>query len=249
MPTAKKSLIEKIADIAAQVEPMPETGRNASMNFSFLEFAALIDWARPRFSEAGIITYPVEMEADRELRDRINREGQVYGQSVAVYIRVVWEVTHPGGESLRVVTWGEAQDTGDKAYNKAQTAAHKRLLLHLLGFTAEDNDASHPEPSQRQSRDPGRNHPTVSRAQTELASARKKMGTTLAEHFGEDQFREALVLASQYDESIDWPTTDEGHIDSGKLDAKGTDALRKLVTDNADAIAADLSLEGGDADA
>lgn len=83
-----------------------------------------------------------------------------------VRVRVRYRFYGPDGEHIEAVTTGEAADTGDKAANKAMTAALKYLLFQVLCIPTEDiedADAAAPDLSGGRSRpaQPPPEHPVT----------------------------------------------------------------------------------------
>jgi hypothetical protein len=166
--TAKKTeavtlnLVQKIAAIMTTITATfkGETAGSGSYGYKFISINTMIDIARPKLAEAGIIFYGDVV--DREIEHGLGKNNN----QTFVYLSVRWFV-RDGDEEFSFVTLGEASDTGDKAANKAFTAAQKQAISKLLMMsgTDEDNDQNvSPEdvPAPRQSKpDPGKNHPAV----------------------------------------------------------------------------------------
>lgn len=146
-PTEEKplNLVGKLAKIMGEMTAIAKTGGNPNqrggLNYTFVEINELLNDIRPRLAEAGIIMFPTDIE-DRLVEFHPRNNG---GQSTHAFLTVVWEVTD-GDEKRRVVSVGEAIDTSDKAFNKAQTAAEKQALQKLfLVSNEEDNDQNSEE--------------------------------------------------------------------------------------------------------
>ena len=151
-----KELIAKVAGIMATIEPMykAEQAGSGSYGYKFISVNAMIDIARPKLADAGIVFY-----GDVEHIERFDGLGK-NGNQTFIYLTVRWHVTD-GDSEFNFATIGEASDTGDKASNKAYTAAQKQAVSKMLMMsgTDEDPDSIIPEP-----RDPGANHPAVTKA-------------------------------------------------------------------------------------
>jgi len=138
MPTDATQLIRSLASIAGQIGALPKEGRNNGMNFSFVGVNQMTEAARPLLAEAGIIIYP---HLIRDMSHDVGQTSRGTAQTEA-YLLVQFQVTD-GVSFIEIETPGEAHDTGDKAFNKAMTAAYKNCLSKLLMIGAdEDNDAN-----------------------------------------------------------------------------------------------------------
>ena len=138
MPTDATNLIQSLASIAGQIGALPNEGRNNGMNFSFVGVNQMTEAARPLLAEAGIIIYP---HLIRDMSHDVGQTSRGTAQTEA-YLLVQFQVTD-GVSFIEIETPGEAHDTGDKAFNKAMTAAYKNCLSKLLMIGAdEDNDAN-----------------------------------------------------------------------------------------------------------
>ena len=138
MPIDATQLIRSLASIAGQIGALPKEGRNNGMNFSFVGVNQMTEAARPLLAEAGIIIYP---HVIRDMSHDVGQTSRGTAQTEA-YLLVQFQVTD-GVSFIEIETPGEAHDTGDKAFNKAMTAAYKNCLSKLLMIGAdEDNDAN-----------------------------------------------------------------------------------------------------------
>ena len=142
MPTTKtKNIYEKVAEVIALVEPIAKEGRNAAQGFAFVKIEQIINFARPLLSERGVLVIPSGIR-DLRVEHYETRNG---GTGTSVYGLFDWKWTDGEGE-FTSVSIGEANDTGDKAANKAQTAAWKQTVSKVLQIVADDdNDAQHIE--------------------------------------------------------------------------------------------------------
>tara|TARA_R110000751_G_scaffold97633_13_gene190088 strand:+ start:3110 stop:3958 length:849 start_codon:yes stop_codon:yes gene_type:complete len=141
MPTTKKNIYEKVAEVVALVEPFAKEGQNAAQGFAFVKIEQIINFARPLLSSRGILVIPSGI---RDLRIE-HYETKNGGTGTSVYALFDWTWTDGEGE-FTSVSIGEANDTGDKAANKAQTAAWKQTMTKVLEIVADDdNDAQHVE--------------------------------------------------------------------------------------------------------
>ena len=134
-------LAGKLAAIMASVKPLPKEGNNPSQNYKFVTVGQMLDELRPKMAAAGIAILPEVVSIDYV------DAGQTAGGAHKTACHMIVRFTFTDGvESVNVVTAGEANDSGDKAANKAFTAAQKQALSKVFMISAdEDNDANHEE--------------------------------------------------------------------------------------------------------
>ena len=115
----EKNLAQQLAAIMADIKPMfkSEHAGSGSYGYKFISVNDMIDIARPKFAEHGIIFY-----GDVETIERVTSQTRNGNEQVTVYLHVRWFVSN-GTDEFSFRTIGEAADTGDKASNKAYTAA------------------------------------------------------------------------------------------------------------------------------
>lgn len=133
----EKNLAQQLATIMLDIKPMfkSEQAGSGSYGYKFISVNDMIDIARPKFAESGIIFY-----GDVESIDRNYSTTRNGNEQVTVYLHVRWFVSN-GTEEFSFRTIGEAADTGDKAANKAYTAAQKQAVSKLLLMSGTDDDA------------------------------------------------------------------------------------------------------------
>ena len=144
--TPKKDIHELVAEVVLLVEPFSKDGTNDYQNFKFVKVEQVINFARPLLAARGILVIPSGIpQITYEHFDR----GDGKSEGTAVWILQEWTFTN-GHSSFFAFAVGEANDTGDKAFNKAQTASWKQVMTKVLQIVADDdNDAQHVERGQR----------------------------------------------------------------------------------------------------
>ena len=133
----EKNLAQQLAAIMLDIKPMfkSEQAGSGSYGYKFISVNDMIDIARPKFAEHGIIFY-----GDVETIERVTSQTRNGNEQVTVYLHVRWFVSN-GTDEFSFRTIGEAADTGDKASNKAYTAAQKQAVSKLLMMSGTDDDA------------------------------------------------------------------------------------------------------------
>lgn len=145
------TLAQKLAGIYTDVERFAKTkriqGQGPSFNYTPIEEIA--DELRKAMGKAGVVMVPSRVDVLASDEAGVTKGGATRWRAV---IRVEWDLTD-GTDHLTVTSIGEAIDTGDKSFNKAQTAARKYALIGAFQLsTGEDTDRQHPDPEDRAAR-------------------------------------------------------------------------------------------------
>lgn len=112
--------------------------RNQAQNFMFRGIDAVYNTLSPLLAEHGLCILPRVIA--RVCEERINAKG-----TALFYVTVEAEfdlVSAEDGSKHTIKTFGEAMDSGDKATNKAMSAAYKYACFQAFAIPTEgDNDA------------------------------------------------------------------------------------------------------------
>lgn len=182
------TLVEKLAGIYADVERFAKTktveGQGPKFNYTPIE--AIADSLRQEMGKAGIVMVPSAVTVLSNGEAGVTKAGATRWRAV---VQVTWDLTD-GTDHLTVTSVGEALDTGDKSFNKAQTAARKYALIGAFQLsTGEDTDRQHPDPEDRAAR------PTAaSRARELLATAGKANQKALVDGLAEAGIKSADLM-------------------------------------------------------
>ena len=130
------NLVAQIAEIMTGIKPMfkSEQAGQGSYGYKFISVNDMLDIARPKLAADGIIFY-----GDVENIERVQGQTRNGNEQTTVYLHVRWVVSN-GMDEFSFRTIGEAADTGDKASNKAYTAAQKQAISKLLMMSGTDDD-------------------------------------------------------------------------------------------------------------
>ena len=106
--------------------------------YSFAGEAAFIKAVRPHLVDVGLVVY----QSDVEMIERNEFTSKSGALGINILAKFTWKWTHAASEtSIEVTTIGEAADYGDKAANKAMTAAMKyNMRQTLIIETGDDPD-------------------------------------------------------------------------------------------------------------
>ena len=123
------------------VEGIAKTRRNQTQNYNFRGIDEVLNAMSPALVKNKIVVVPRMTQ-----RDCVERQTKGGGALFYVTVKAEFDfVSAEDGSSVTVSTFGEAMDTGDKATNKAMSAAYKyaaflTLCIPLEGM-GEDADA------------------------------------------------------------------------------------------------------------
>lgn len=130
---AEMNLWQKLATITGEIGAIAKDGKNASQNYAFIEYASVAGSLRTLFAKYGVVCIP----------DMINRQVEPLG-SKGVNVTIDFTFTFKNADKpseTEVIHWtGEANDYGDKATNKAATAALKYCLMRTFNISEQGDD-------------------------------------------------------------------------------------------------------------
>jgi len=131
---------QKIAAITAELSKIgiSKDSKNQSQGYAFRGIDAVYGALSPLLAKHGLCILP--RVKDRQVIERQNRQG-----TALFYVTLTVEfdfVAADDGSKHTVITVGEAMDSGDKASNKAMSAAYKYAAFQAFCIPTEgDNDA------------------------------------------------------------------------------------------------------------
>jgi hypothetical protein len=129
-----------IATVAANLakEGISKARTNQSQGYKFRGIDDVYNSLAPFLAEAKLCILPNVLS--REVVERVNAKSTAL---FYVTVRVQFDfVSAEDGSKHSVVTYGEAMDSGDKATNKAMSAAYKYAAMQAFCIPTEgDNDA------------------------------------------------------------------------------------------------------------
>ena len=166
--TLAEALARVYADGGAYVQ---KTGRMEAgpARYRYAKEGDFIAAVRPLMEVHGVTIRPIEMRVvTNEVFQR--KSG---GDAYRVVVLVTYELLHSSGDRATVQAFGEGQDSGDKAFNKAMTGAMKYALRQ--SFCVETGDDPDDTPSHAQERAPqADNHPLRARYAMRLGQCKSR---------------------------------------------------------------------------
>jgi hypothetical protein len=146
IPHVYTAIVAVIGDLARV--GVGKNRRNQQQNYQFRGADDIANALAPLLSAHGLVMLPRVVS-----RVETERPSKAGGVLVSVIVTVEYTLVSARDGSMHVVTTvGEAMDSGDKATNKAMTAAWKYAAIQVFAIPTEgsdDADASSPEPAPR----------------------------------------------------------------------------------------------------
>lgn len=154
-------------------------GVNSSQNYKFRGIDQVYGALSPLLAKHGLCILPRIIEREMHERVTIKEYNGQKKESVLFYVTVTAEfdfVSTEDGSVHTVRTYGEAMDSGDKATNKAMSAAYKYAAFMAFAIPTEgDNDAD------------GQTHEVVNPSVQYISPAQELELIDLARDVGADQ--------------------------------------------------------------
>lgn len=133
---------EKLTAIMQEVGAIGKDGENVQQRFKFRSIEAVCNRLHGLLGKHGVTIVPRMLEQKREILDRFDkRDGKKIGHWVLTCITMSYTFGAEDGSAIEVVVPGEAADTGDKASNKAMSAALKYALCQTFCIPTVESDA------------------------------------------------------------------------------------------------------------
>lgn len=131
--TTPANIYIALAAIIQAINAIPKDKRNEGQNFKFRGIDDCYNTLHTIFASNGVVCVPVVEKL--ETSDYQNAKGNKVFRSV---VYVAYNFTAADGTAVTSKVVGEAFDFGDKATNKAMSAAHKYLLLQTFLIPTHD---------------------------------------------------------------------------------------------------------------
>ena len=148
--TQQLNLYQKLAKITGEIGVIAKDGNNQQQKYKYIEYETIAGKFRELFSKYNVVLIPSMVEQERT---SITTARGASGVSTVCHFEFT-VVNADKPDDRFVVKWqGEAADYGDKATNKAATAAVKYYLMRQFNISSkgdEDPDSQTPEVAQKQ---------------------------------------------------------------------------------------------------
>lgn len=126
----------KIANILQKVDAIAKDQTNVQQKYKFRGIDDVYNALQPLFKAERVFCTPETLEERRE--QITGSEGKI---RFYVFLKVKFTYFAEDGSSVSLITNGEGMDSGDKATNKAMSAAHKYSLIQM--FMIPTQEGSH----------------------------------------------------------------------------------------------------------
>lgn len=143
------NLYQKIAKITGEIDGVAKTGKNSVQNYAFIEQAMIVAILRTKLSENNLVIREQVTKWSVEWKEGYKDDyGKTKGRGTKALLDLTYIVTDGDDPTVSFSDpWvAEADDTSDKAINKALTAGEKTYLMKLFKISDKDDpDAHSPE--------------------------------------------------------------------------------------------------------
>lgn len=143
----KKNIFECINAVMRDVGAVGKDSVNPQQNYKYRGIDAVMNALHPAMEKHGLFVLPDVIEQTRE--ERQTSRGGVLIYSI---VKVNYKFYAPDGSFAEATVIGEGMDSGDKATNKAMSAAFKYALFQVFCIPTEemkDSEIDSPEPAPR----------------------------------------------------------------------------------------------------
>lgn len=141
-PTATRGIFKAMMGVMAEVGAIGKTKKNVQQGYQFRGIDDVLAVLQPLFIKHGIFCVPKVLKAEREVL--ATKSG---GSMASVRLLVEHTFFASDGSSVYATTYGEAMDSGDKASNKAMSAALKYALTESFSIPTYETDRDTEEAS------------------------------------------------------------------------------------------------------
>lgn len=129
-----KNLMHKLVEITAAVDRIPKNGHNDHQNYDYALESDIKDVVRTEMAKRNLMMIPNELSRTTTQIPTRNGSHQL------VTLQIEYTVNDAdSGESIKMVGYGDGQDSGDKAVYKAKTGALKYALTSLFMIPTGDD--------------------------------------------------------------------------------------------------------------
>lgn len=139
------NIYESITAIMQDVGAIGKDKKNQQQGFSYRGIDDVLNHMQPLLAKHKVFVMPEVLEQTREERQTSRGGNLIYS-----ICKIKFTFCAEDGSSVAAITIGEGMDNGDKASNKAMSAAFKYALFQVFCIPTEemkDSDAETPEGS------------------------------------------------------------------------------------------------------
>ncbi len=126
-------IFKKMADILSEVEAISKDQKNNEQNYKFRGIDDVYNALNPLFKKHRIFCTSKVLSEKRE--SGVSKKGSAFTTSI---LEIEFNYWAEDGSTVSSVMKGEAMDYGDKATNKAMSAAQKYALIQMFLIPTQD---------------------------------------------------------------------------------------------------------------
>lgn len=135
----------RLSDIMSDIQAVGKNSKNKDQGYNFRSIDEVYNMVQPLLAKHRVFSLPKVLS--ESLEERKTKNG---GALITRLMTVRFRFHTDDGSYVDVTTRGEGMDTGDKASNKAMTAAHKYAIIMLFAIpTRDSNDGDHESPENK----------------------------------------------------------------------------------------------------
>lgn len=141
----KKNIFETINAVMEEIGAVGKNSRNEKQKYMYRGVDDVMNALNPAFIKHKLFMVPEVVSQKREERQTANEKNLIYS-----VLSVKYTFYAEDGSSIYTIVPGEGMDSGDKASNKAMSAAFKYACFQTFCIPTEemhDPDAETPPPS------------------------------------------------------------------------------------------------------
>jgi len=149
-------IYKKMSDVMKEIGHVGKDQKNQTQGFKFRGIDQFVNALYPALTKHGVFMTPEILEEIHELRE-VERSSGKKGLDKHVSIKMKYTFYAEDGSSVSSSVAAEGLDSGDKATNKALSAALKYTLIQTFSVPTEDMeeaDRESPQISQTQTSKP-----------------------------------------------------------------------------------------------
>lgn len=149
----KKLIYTKMSAVMKDIGPVTKDQTNSHQKYKFRGIDQFVNALHPALVRHGVILVPEVLERTEQIVEVTRSNGNA-GIDKHVSLRVRYTFFAEDGSSVSTVLTGEGVDSGDKATNKALSAALKYALIQTFAVPTEDmvdGDSDSPEIGRKKS--------------------------------------------------------------------------------------------------
>lgn len=133
-----KLIFKKMNEIMKDIGPVSKDQKNVAQGFKFRGIDQFVNALHPALCKHGVFMTPSVVKSSHELKDVLRSNGKP-GVDKHVHLEVEYTFYAEDGSSVKVgPIAAEGLDSGDKATNKALSAALKYALIQTFSVPTED---------------------------------------------------------------------------------------------------------------